>query len=61
MKLGAILLATGLLSAALPGQVTQARPVNELEPIVRELRIAEDVFRSAMANSIGGPAKIINV
>jgi hypothetical protein len=61
MKLGAILLAAGILSAALPSQVSQARPVNELEPIVRELRIAEDIFRSAMANSIGGPAKIINV
>lgn len=61
MKFGTTLLAAGLLSAALPSQVSQARPVTELEPIVRELRIAEDVFRSAMANSIGGPVKIINV
>jgi len=61
MKLGATLLTASLLSAVLTGQVVQARPVTDLEPILRELRIAEDIFRSAMANSIGDPVKVINV
>ena len=55
IRVASCLLAIWLTPAA------QARPVEDLEPIVRELKIAKDVFRSAMSHTIGKRLKVTGV
>ena len=61
MKRVATLITTGLLGAAMMSQSIYAQPVADLEPVVRELRIAEGVFRSAMTNSVPDRLRVTNV
>jgi hypothetical protein len=61
MKRVATLITTGLVGAAMMSQSIYAQPVADLEPVVRELRIAEGVFRSAMTNSVPDRLRVTNV
>jgi hypothetical protein len=54
-RVASCLLAIWLAPAA------HSRPVDDLEPIVRELAIAKDVFRSAMSHTIGRRLKVTGV
>ena len=58
MKEWTLLLALALSLSALP---TPAREVNNLDPISRELKVARDVFRSAMKNSLPDRIRVSNV
>lgn len=61
MNLVTTIISTGLLGGVMMSQSLLAQPVTDLEPVVRELRIAEGVFRSAMSNSVPDRLRVTNV